>query len=85
MLHMTREADEITPVCPIVLFFQMAFEPTMRVGGVKEVYLTPLQGTSRSHRSTLGIGLHAAHVASVDDIVPTPVARLAGQGPRRAG
>jgi len=84
MLHILREADEVAPVCPIVLFFQMTFEPTMRVGGVKEVYLTPFQGPSRSNRNTLGIRLHAPHVASVDDIVPR-VARLAGQRPRRAG
>ena len=85
MLHIPREADEVAPVGSIVLFFQMAFEPTMRVGGVKEVYLTPLQGTSRSYRSTLSIGLHAPHDASVNDIVPRAVARLAGQRPRRAG
>jgi len=79
MLHMLCEADEVSPICSIILFFQMTLKPTVCIRSVKEVDLTPLQGPSRAYRSTLSIRLHAPHIAGMDDIVLGAVARLAGQ------
>ena len=63
-----------------VLLLQMSFQPAMGIGRVDHVELTPCQRRARQRGGILGIGLHAADIASLDNIMLGVFTGLAGQG-----
>lgn len=75
--HMPYETSIITPVRAIVLLFQMARKPTVRVCSVQEVDLSPRQRSFWQCRSILRLGLHAPNEARVMDVSLTRMARVA--------
>lgn len=68
LLHVLSEAGEVAPIGTIVLLLEMSFEPTVRVGSMEEVELSPFKGTPGLGGCALGAGLHATNIASEDSV-----------------
>lgn len=69
LLHVLREAHIVTPICAVVLLFDVSLEPSMRIRGMQEIDLAPFERPPGPGRRVLSIGLHPPDMARKNDIM----------------
>lgn len=78
--HIFDEADKVSPVGTIVVFFQMSFEPAMRVCGVDKVQLAPGKRPLWTDSGIQGTWLHASDKPGMDGRISWAIAGVTGKG-----
>ena len=66
---MLSEANVVTPVRTIILLLDMTFKPSMGVGSMHKIDLTPFERRLGCCGRVLRVRLHPSNVSGQDDIV----------------
>jgi hypothetical protein len=69
LLHVLSEANVVTPVRTIILLLDMTFKPSMGVGSMHKIDLTPFERRLGCCGRVLRVRLHPSNVSGQDDIV----------------